>query len=518
MRLLPPALFASLLVLAPTACNRDGGNSSSPTDSTTARPRGPKMPKPLKLPAQPQGLVHLDSPKAFLDTLLAYAGEAPEPRTLMQQAVDRSGLSFERQVLQHVGINRAWNMAQVDGETIVHVPVRPAAVKQVAAMLSSLAAEGDFGAVKLARAQGERGPKLAYLDQDNGMLTLADSLRGIATGPELGRTYGRRGVNLRITAEQAARYGAELGVESITAVGDGALNLELTVRGAPPLPPEARIENGALTGLLENPQIAAGVSTKYSDSKADVDRIIRNARGQISKLPGLAQGNAKELLGRAAAMMRTWNGRAMVGVGPTNHVLVGLGASDPEKMNKSTQYFMRGVMSNIKTLKSLRSFGVKLDIPGVRFAPNTAEAAGHKFHMVGLDGARKYVPSEFHRLINKDGRLRIAMAFPKRTGAGMMVIGPDAKAVMSKWLAEVKDATPAGKSAGHLIAATVAVDGTAVAPLLNGAGGPETVAAILGLKATRKPAKIVLRTIDGGYVVRLQQATGASGSAKTAIP
>ncbi len=515
MRTLYPALLASLLALSPLSCKRSGGDAKAPSDSTTARPSGPKMPRPLDLPASPAALVHIDAPKAFIEEALAYAPGETKPRTVISESLQASGLKFESQIFPYVGLGRAWNMAHVKGQTIVHVPVKPNVASQLSAILDRLPPEGDFGAVKIPRGQGEAGPKLAFFDKKNNMLTLAGDLRGIATGPELGRTYGKQGVNVVLTKEHAARYGGRLPANRVVAKGKSASDLELTIEGGPPLPAEARITDGALTGLLESGQIALGGSTKYVDHKKDVEAIISQGRRQVSSLPSIAQGNGKELLNRGAAMLRQWNGRSMVGVGPANHVLLGFGADDPEKMSNATLYFMRGIISNIKTVKSLRSFGVNVNVPTVRFAPSAATAAGQQIHMIGVENAKKYVPSEYHRLINDDGRLRIALAFPKRTGAGMVAVGPDAKGVMTRWLENTKSATPAGKSQGHLASGTIAVGPKALQSLSQ----PDVLpATLLGLSARRAPTKIVVRRQGQDYVVRIRGEARGGGKARVATP
>lgn len=515
MRSLYPALLASLLALSPLACKRnDGGNGSSkaPNDSTTARPSGPKMPKPLDLPANPQAVVHVDAPKALLAEVLAYSPTSMTPRQAVAQALKNSGRSFENRVFQHIGLGRSWNLASVKGQTIVHVPVKQAAVPQVAAMLSKFAPEGDFGAVKINRPQGEVGPKLAFLDKDNAMLTLADDLRGIATGPELGRKYGKQDVNITVTKAQAARYGGQLGAERATVTGS-LDNLEIELEGGPPVPADARITEGALTGLIESKQIALGVTTKYADFKKDVDGLISQGRRQVSSLPSLAQGNAKELLNRAAGMLRTWNGRGMVGVGPANHVLLGFGANDPSKMSNSTLYFIRGVLSNIKTVKSLRSFGVKIDVPSVTFAANKMKVGNEPIHVVALEGASKYVPAELRPLLTENNRLRIAMAFPDRAGAGMFVVGRNADTVLAKWLEDTKGGTPGGKSQGHLAAGTIAVGPKALQRLGQSEFNPQS---LLGLNANRPPTKLVVKRQDRDYVIKLERA-GSKGGGKPRV-
>lgn len=519
MRPLYPALLASLLALSPLACKRNGGGGSvkAPADSTTARPKAPAMPKPLALPAQPKALVHVATPKQLLQEALSYAPGTISARDAVAKALEKSGLGFESQVFQHVGMGRAWNMAIVKGQTIVHVPVIKGHEAQLSAMLAKLPPEGEFGAVRLQRPQGQEGPKVAFFDKQNNMLTLAGDLRGIATGPELGRTYGKQGVSITVTAEQASRYGANLGAKRATITGSGTDNLRIELEGAPALPASLRVSEGALTGLLESGQIALGGSTKYVDYKKDVDGIMAQGRRQVSSLPGMAQGNAKELLGRAGGLMRTWNGRTMVGVGPANHVLIGFGTNDTTKMNNSSLHLIRGVQSNIKTIKSLKKFGVNIpNVPSVSFAPNKTKVAGHSLHVVALENARKYVPPEFHKLLTSNNRLRISMIFPKRAGAGMIVIGPNSEAVLTKWAQDTQGATPAGKTEGHLASATVAVGPKALGQLASPEFNPAT---LMGLNANRAPTKIVVKRQDQNYVIKLKRANGAGGGkAKNSAP
>lgn len=513
MRSLYPALLASLLVLSPLACKHSGG-ARTPTDSTTARPSGPNMPKPLKLPADPQAVVHVESPNALLSEILAYAPGSMSPRQAVAQALQQSGQGFETQLFQHVGMGRAWNMAIVEGQTIVHVPVRKASLDQLAAMLSKYPAEGDFGAVKIPRPQGQQGPKLAFLDRDNAMLTLADDLRGIATGPELGRAYGKQEINIDVTRQQAARYGAELGAKRATVTGT-LDDLKIELEGAPALPPETRITDGALTGLLESKQIALGGSTKYVDYKKEVDSMISQGRRQVSSLPSIAQGNGKELLGRATGMLRTWNGRSMVGVGPANHVLLGFGADDPSKMGNATLHLIRGVQSNIETVKTLRSFGVNVNVPSVRFAPNKTKVGNDAIHVIALENASKYVPAQMRPLLAENNRLRVAMAFPERTGAGMFVIGPNCDVVLTTWLKDTQNATPAGKSQGHLASGTVAVGPKALEQLTQPGFEPLR---LLGLSANRAPTKIIVKRQGQGdsqnYVIKLEREGRSGGGGK----
>ncbi len=467
------------------------------------------MPKPLALPATPTAAVHVSAPKTLLTEALSYApGSSPQPRELLRRAVQASGSPFEAKLVPFVGLSRPWNLAVVDGQTIMHVPLRPDSVDKVGALLASKKAKGDFGAVEINRGPDNDGPKLAYLDRGAKTLTLADDLRGIATGPELQRAYGKQPIFISVSRKQAARYGVQLPVQRITATGTGVEDLEVAIKGAPAIPELGELQKGALTGLLESPQIAVGGSSKYRNYKQPVESIISRAKRETSKQNFLIRGNLEDMTKRLASMLRSWNGRVMVGVGPANHLLVGLGANNVGKMSKSTQFFMRGVIDNIKTAKT---FGV--GVPAVRFNPNVLQGAGSQIHTVVLDGARKYVPAELHNVIGPDGKLRIAMAFPNRAGAGMLVVGAQAKEVMQRWLEDTKKATPGAKTVDHFASATVAVGPKAIQRVV---ASPQAAA---GLQANRPPTKLVLRRDGEDYTLRIKgKKTARVGRARNSAP
>lgn len=510
MRLLPSVLIASALALSPLACKRDNGpgEAKRPADTTTQRPKGPKMPRPLKLPADPRAVVHVDVPKALLNNVLAYAGSEQKPKDVLQEAAAASNMGIAKTFVPHLGLGRAWNMAQVDDQTIIHVPIRKASVAKVAALLSSMKPVGEFGAVDLGRPAGEPGPTIAFFDQQNMMLTLANDLRGIATGPELGRAYGKQGINISINKAQAARYGAQLPVKRVRAQGKSLDDLLITLEGVPQTQEleilHTQIGKGALTGLLDSPQIALGGTSTYRNYKQNVDSIISQAKRTTSKQSFLIRGNFEDMTKRLSSMLRSWNGRVMAGVGPANHVTIGMGSDDPARMSKSTLFFIRGAIDNIKTAKT---FGIG-GIPNVRFQPNASKAGGEPIHVVSLDRARGFVPSDLHGLLDESGRLRIAMAFPSNRGAGMIVLGPKAPDVLTKWVGDTKNATPPGKSSDHLLAATLAIGPKKILSLVQSKDDPR---ALLSTNANRPPTKLVVRKEGDTYTIRLRKKAGAKG-------
>ena len=129
--------------------------------------------------------------------------------------------------------------------------------------------------------------------------------------------------------------------------------------------------------------------------------------------------NAEDLLRRGGAFLRSWNGSVMAGVGPKQHLYIGLGTDDARKTAGAFHHLMSGVMSNLSLAKT---FGV--GVPKLRYAKKKAEASGVTISVIALEGARKYVPAEYHSLLNGQGELRIAIAFVNRTGSMMMVAGP----------------------------------------------------------------------------------------------
>ena len=482
MRLLTRALACSLLVLAPASCKNQQDGTTGPGARVK---RKPGMPRPLRLPAEPKAAMHVANPKQVLNQLAAYSPGAQKPRAMIRQALGQSNVGFEEQLVDHVHLGKPWSSVVVEGQTIVHVPLKENAVGTVSQMLASLPKEGNFGAVRLQRAPEDRGPKLAYLDRKAMTLTLADDLRGIATGPAIAGAYGKHKLFITLNQRQAAKYGLELPAQSVMIKGSGIHDFKLEATGVQEtVPGQERMANGALTGMLESPKIALGFSTKYAQYKEDVNRIIGDANRRVSKQNFLVRGNLEELLKRAKAAMRAWNGRTMVGVGPANHVLLGVG-SDDQKFGTKVLYFIAGVMSNLKTAKT---FGVS--VPRIRFARSKDKAAGNNIHVIALEGAKKHVPQQYHSLIDHRGDLRVAFSFPtKRLGGAMVVAGPDCQNVLKAWMTDTANATPGARTRDHFAAATIAVP----PPTIQKVMADETPATALNLSASKKPTKVVLK-------------------------
>lgn len=493
------------LSLALGACKQTSGSTSPGTskgDDSGVRARRERrkagLPRPHRLPATAPIVVHLDRPAQALGGMRAYVPELPGDRMLLQQLVtDAGGGPLDSQLVSNVDLERPWDVASVEGELIVHVPVLRGRVNAVASMLADKPPVGRFGAVDLQRTSGP-GPKLAWLDADNATLTLADTEKGLATGSRLAKAYGKQPVRVDLQGAEARKYAPQLLLESLELRGAGPHDFTATATGVPPevFANLQKITNGALTGLLESSTIAVGGSSKYTDYAQDVKKILADLKRQVDRQSFIVKGNLENLRQRLGSVLRSWNGRTMVGVGPANNLLIGLGADDPKKMGGSLFHLINGINDN---LGMARSIGI--EVPRLRFKRNALRAGDQNISVLVLEKARKYLPPELAPLINDRGELRITMSFPSRMGAGMFVVGPASESTLKKWLEDTAKATPAADSTGDYLAATAAVDPAVLAPLLQPGANP---AGLLSLSADREPTKVVVQRDGDEVTVRVK--------------
>lgn len=474
------------------------GAEAAPAPTKRAR-RQHGLPRPLRLPASAPIVIHVQSPGAAIAGLQAYAPQLPEGRSLLQELVSQvqGAGPLEQELAGAIDLERPFDVASVDGQLIVHVPIVPGRIESVAALLVDKPPVGRFGAVDLQRG-AVPGPKLAWLDRESGTLTLADDERGLATGSHLAKHYGKEPLRVELQGAEARKYAPQLVLEQLELRGEGVHDFELEARGVPP-EVFARLEAlqpGALTGLLESPRIAVGASSKYTHYDRDVKRLLSDLKRQVDRQSFLVKGTLEDLLRRFGSVARSWNGRTMVGVGPKDHVLMGMGTASAQKMGGALFHFVNGVVDNLELARS-----IGIEVPKIRFQRNKASAAGHNISVLALEDARGYLPAEARSLLDGRGDLRIAVAFPERTGAGLAVIGPDCSTVLAQWLEDIAEATPPGDSEGDLLAATVAVDPVAVEPLLAGGGD---LATLLGLSAAREPTRITVARSEDVVKVRVQ--------------
>jgi hypothetical protein len=487
MRRLTRLVSASILALGlVTAGCKTTTSSGARPGRTERQPRIPGLPKPLRLPAEPVAAIHVAEPSVTLATLEAYISrERSDARAVLERLGRSDAPGIEGELRAHVDLERPWDLALVEGQTIAHVPIAKDSLDAVEALLAGKPKVGSFGAVDLERPEGGPGARLAWLDRKAAALTLADTPEGLATGRELARAYGKEPLFFTIDGGHLRKLGLDVTVDRITAMGAGLHAMEVTADGVVIDRPELdMIADGALTGMLESPELAIALSTKYAQHDEVVKAIIARATREVNRQNFLIRGTLQDMLRRGASVLRSWNGRVLAGVGPSRHLLLAFGADDPDKAQTATLHLVRGVIDN---LSLARSFGVS--VPTVRFARNESSAAGTSVHVVTLAQARRFVPAGAAPLIDDRGSLRIAMGFPKRAGGAMMVVGPDAPGVLERWLGETARATPAADSAGDLLAATIAVAPPALAPVFEDQSGR----AVLQLSAETSPTRVVVR-------------------------
>jgi hypothetical protein len=509
-------LLASLGTLPLVGCKQTGPGAHGPQRSDIEAPaRKPGMPRPYRVPSNLELALHLAAPADVLDVAAAHVPGTPSARGLVALTLGRSG-EVERALSGHVDPTRPWDAAWVEGQLVAQLPIAPESASAIEGLLAGKPPVGKFGAVRIATA-GD-GPKLAWFDRDTNMLTLADDERGLATGRDVAIALSQQPVYFVATASQAQRFGLTVPFARIEVSGTGSDSLDVVMDGVAPehLARLSEIRDGALTGLVEAPQIAAGATTRYAHADRDVKSLMSRGQRMVDGVPFFVRGNADDLLRRTGSVVRSWNGRVMVGVGPKQHVLLGLGTNDPAKTGSSFYYLMAGITSNLSLAKN---FGVS--VPRVRWAKEKTRVDGHVVSVVALEQANKHVPAEYHSLIDSRGDLRIAMAFPPRSGAAMIVAGPSADAVLGKWLQQTKGATPASDSTGDLAATTFALDAKTVRMILGGDPAPTD---LLRLDARRAPTKTVITRRDdritlavrGPQLETIVAATAATDQAKRA--
>lgn len=502
MRARFPTLLASALTLGLAlvpGCKRDGDTSSPSTVAAPKPTRKAGMPRPYRLPAQPEMAAFIAAPDEAMAAARMYAaGVLPQGRQMLSSALSANPSADDRKLAAWIDDSKAWAAVRAENQDILWLPIQADRVAELKGHLAGKPPAGSFGAVNLQRTNA--GPKLAWFDEQTGYLALADDEKGIATAPHIPFEYGKNGgFYVTITAEHARRIAGQAPFSRLEIKGAGPHDFELVtedtdVSQAPEL---AKLTEGALTGMLEAKQIAVAASSKYKDHEAWVKKVLGDTGRTVSKQNFLVRGNLEQLHRRLGATLRSWDGRMVVGVGPKDHLLLGFGSGDPKKMGGATHHLIEGVRDNISMA---RQFGI--DIPKVRWAKNKTTAAGHNIAVAAVESARKVIPSEFHSLIGERGDIRIAMAFSDRLGGAMVVVGPSSDVVLKRWLEQTQSAKAGDATKGDFAAATIAVDPKHFATIAN--GDVEAAAAkLLGLNAEKDPTRIVVRRQDKRYEVRV---------------
>jgi len=198
---------------------------------------------------------------------------------------------------------------------------------------------------------------------------------------------------------------------------------------------------------------------------------------------------------QATRLMKMWNGRVLVGIGPARHVRIALGADDPHAAHRGLVTVLKDVIDNLQLARMFVS-----NIPNATLKKFADEP---DLWLLTVSGIVNNLPPDLRTLAD-DGRLRIAFNGHAHAGAVLVVVGPKADAELKAWVTE-SSAAPSGKEGMKDIAsATLAAGPEAIAPLLQIGPSDKLVPALLGLSADRAPTRFSFRQDGQRYEISVR--------------
>jgi hypothetical protein len=467
-----------------------------------------RLPDPLPLPESPKVASWIAQPGPAVAMIAPYS---PVPIDLRQGAeymlAQLTEPTLAAELARGLDLRSPFsNVLLDDGQEVIRLSLTDEAKTTLGGRLGELERIGEFGAVRLpsppapASADGKpaRVPTrewLAWIDEgDGGSLVLANSLEGLVTGRSLAGAYGHEPVFFTIDPTQLP-IPIEVPFSRVTAHGDlAAVVIEAqAVEGENPLA-ELPITAGTLGGLLDASQISAGASSRYADHQQAVREVIVEVNSQVAQLPFLVRGIAEGIAGKLATALRTWDGRVLAAMGPSNHVRLAYGATDVEKSRAATLRLIQAVVDNVSLARNFSS-----EVPRMSLRRRVGSADGADIELFVLHDASR-IARELQLFADKEGRLNVAMAWSERAGGGMIVIGPQAKDELARWLDETKGSIDHAATQAQLLAASFAAEPEQLRPLLD---NPDVgLEQLVGLAATGPKWQL---TVDdqgaGKYVI-----------------
>lgn len=501
--------FAGLSVLGGTGCKKQ---QQRPTrvgrDDVTAPAADPRLPAPHKLSREPDAALHVAAPAELLAAANAYVPATPTLGKLGEFVLGTQGpAELAQGIAAQLDGTRAWTGAHVAGEDILQLPLVRGGANKVQDLLARYPKRGDFGAVELPPAalqvrDGELvtstgGPKrLAWVDAGAGTLTIAGTLEGLATGRELAKAYGARPVWGTLVEARGKILLGRFPYGRISATGEGLHELDITAAARPgqKLPVMRDIAPGALSGALQGKEIAAGASTRWTGYKEAVREAIHQMQVQVDRAGFAGKMMLDPIADQATRVLKMWNGRALVGIGPARHIRVGLGADDPHAAHKALLTLLRDITDNLQLARMFVSNIPNASLKRIQENPD--------IWLLTVSGIANQIPADYRTLLD-DGRLRVAFNGHAHAGALLVVVGPKADSELKQWVTE-SSAAPAGKDGKDLAAVTLAVSPEAVAPLLKITTLEKLLPALLNLSADREPTRVVMRQVEETYEITVR--------------
>lgn len=516
MRIAPHAL-ALALALGGVACKKD---QSSPkrqgrVDTPATVPADPRLPAPHRLSQEPPAGAHIADPRSALAIAASYSSQVPSFAELAELVLStQAPADFARAMTPHLADDAAWTGANINGEDILQIPLKRSDVPQAEALLAKLPRSGDFGAVSLPRPalelrQSQIGPpqgnppaRLAWIDARNATLTIAGTPQGLATGRLLAAEYGKRPLWLTLDNARGEQLVNKFPYGRITATGDGATSLDIVAlaRQGQQLPVHRDLAPGAFPGMHAGAGLVAAASTRWPGYKD----AVRETTDRLQKMVNNAGFAGKMMLDpiadQATRVLKTWNGRVFVGIGPARHLRLALGADDPNAAGRGLLTLLRDIIDN---LQLARMFVSNVPNAGLKKVADDPDV-----WLMTVSGIANQIPADYRTLLD-DGRLRIAFANSAHCGGLLVVIGPKADSELKTWLASAIASANGKDGLKDLVDLTLAVGAKSLDPLLAAANNPqELVRNALNLTADQQPTQVVVRQQPQRYDISVTRKPG----------
>lgn len=518
--MLRAALIASLLALLP-ACksaetqHADGAQESG--DAGAAAVKEVVLPAPHELAAEPIAVAYVRDPAGILDVAgLMVPGVPPASGVIELLLGTQMPAELAHTIAPMIATRTPWVAVHVAGEDVVHLPLDPARVADAEAALAALPPAGEFGGRQLPApalsikaimggggelSDGEGGggdalpARLAWVNAEGRALTLALTEQGLVTGREALRAYSKKGLWISASREKIAEYSPGFPYARVTVEGAGLDDLSITTIAEPQqgLPSSPELAPGALTNLHAHAPLALAASGRWAKHEAAVKQMSREITRQVDNAGFAAKMLLDPLAQQAIAVLKSWNGRAFVGLGPAGHLSLGLGADDPIKAGQGLTRLIGAVSDNLELARMFVS-----DVPKI------AIRKSGDVHVVTVAGAKKMMPAEAQPFLDERGNLKVALAASARGGAVFGVVGPRAEEELAAWSKAIEAAPAATESLADLVAVTVALAPAQVQEILAIVDPRDPKALIkagAGVSAGRAPTQVILRQEADRYVV-----------------
>ncbi|TPV94297.1 MAG: hypothetical protein B7733_15875 [Myxococcales bacterium FL481] len=398
---------------------------------TSAGPSSKGLPPGLPLPARPLALVHLSEPARALAALDPYLEPSLAPALVLRRelaSVTTSELATS--LARSVDAAAPWTVARLDPQhEIAYLPIRSNARAALARQLQSLPRVGKFGAVRLPSPppSDSSHPWLAWFDAPTGQLTIARTVRGLASGAAIRKRYAGSPVVAVLGSQQLpdevpfAAVQARGTVDDLTIVGPFRAGTDPFRRYA--------LSPGALSGLLVDPQIVVGASTRWSASEAFVRDTMARVQREVSRQSFLVRGVLDELAASLSAVLRSWDGRVLAAVAGNGHARLAFGSADVGASQRHALRFIHQLATNSALLRNFTD-----DVPQLTAPKPLGKTGGVAIHAVTVSGVESHLPAPYRALLDSRKRLQIAIGWSPRAGAALVVAGPKAVAELRGWV------------------------------------------------------------------------------------